>query len=152
MKRSQMTRTARILHQLETTFNGQPWYGTSVRRMMHALDESRVHQRPIAAALTPAELLAHLTVWIENVTRRLDRESFEITHDIDFPSVEGVSWSDQLQRLDRAHKALIAKVSSLTDEDLDRKVADRNHNYEFMLDGLVQHTTYHQAQIAILMK
>lgn len=147
-----MTRTARILHQLETAFNGEPWYGTSIRQMMHALDEARVHERPIASALTPAELLAHLTAWIENVTRRLDGKSFEITHDLDFPSVEGVSWNDQLERLDHAHKALIAKVSKLSDEDLDRKVADRDHNYEFMLDGLLQHTAYHQAQIAILMK
>jgi uncharacterized damage-inducible protein DinB len=147
-----MQRTARIVHQLETAFNGEAWYGTSVRKMMRALDESRVHERPIADALTPAELLAHLTVWIENVTRRLEGKSFEITHDIDFPSVVSVSWTDQLERLDRAHLALIAKVSTLTDQDLDRKVADRDHNYEFMLDGLIQHTAYHQAQIAILMK
>jgi hypothetical protein len=147
-----MTRTARILHQLETAFTGDPWYGTSVRKMMRTLDESRVHDRPIADALTPAELLAHLTVWIENVARRLDGKPFEITHDLDFPSVDGVSWNEQLERLDRAHAALMKKVATLTDEDLDRKVADRNHNYEFMLDGLLQHTAYHQAQIAILMK
>jgi uncharacterized damage-inducible protein DinB len=147
-----MTRTARILQQLVITFDGEPWYGTSVRRMMHALDESRVHERPIAESLTPAELLAHLTVWIENVTRRLHGESFEITHDIDFPSVDAVSWPEQLARLDRAHKALMEKVATLTDEDLDRKVPTRNHNAEFMLDGLIQHTAYHQAQIAILMK
>lgn len=147
-----MNRTARILHQLETAFSGDPWYGPSVRTMVRALDESRVHDRPIAGALTPAELLAHLTAWIENVTRRLHGERFEITHELDFPPIDGVTWNDQLERLDSAHQALMSKVSKLTDEDLDRKVPNRNHNAEFMLDGLIQHTAYHQAQIAILMK
>ena len=147
-----MASIADTLTALRTNYDGEPWHGSAFRRLLNGIDEEQAHKHPIRDARSIAELLAHAIAWIEIVERRAKGESFEITPEMDFPTVKGVKWADQLAHLDAAHASLLDTVSKLTDADLARKVAQKPYSIRFMLSGLMHHNTYHGAQIALLKK
>src|SRR5688572_27346221 len=120
----------RMLLELNANFDGDAWHGTPLRRILDGIDDARAGARPIPNARTIAELLAHLTSWIEIVRRRLAGEVVEVTPEIDFPSVEGVSWSDALARLDRAHHQLVDAVARMQESDFDVTVPGQSYTVD----------------------
>src|ERR1043166_1294306 len=140
-----MNRVESLLKELNDQYDGEPWYGDSLRQALDGIDESRLRERPRIA-----ELVAHITSWIEVTNRRLDSEVFEVTQEVNFRPPG--AWADDLARLAAAHKALLARVAKLTDCDLDRQLAGKSHTIEFGVRGVVQHNIYHQGQIALLRK
>jgi uncharacterized damage-inducible protein DinB len=147
-----MESTARLTAELKENFEGEPWHGTSLRRLLDDVTEEQAYARPIANARTIAELLAHTIAWMDIVERRLRGEEFEVTPELDFPSTEGTTWSELLARAEAAHAHLLAAVGALRDADWERRVAGKPYNLVYMLRGLTQHNTYHAAQIAMLKK
>ena len=141
------TRIERLLAEAKDAYDGTPWYGSPLLKIVRDVDEARLREKPKIA-----ELLAHLTAWIEIANRRVDGEQFEVTPVMDFPPVAGVAWNDQLARLDRAHRAFLDRIAALSDADLDRMVAGKQQTIEYLLRGVVQHNIYHEAQIALLKK
>ena len=142
----------RMLRDLRSTFDGQAWHGTPVRKMVDGIDDARAHAHPIDGSMSIAELLAHLTSWIDIVDHWLRDEPFEVTHEVDFPRVDGITFAEQIAWLERAHAALLETVAKMDDEEFDRKVPDGRYTKDFMLRGLINHTAYHSAQIAMLKK
>jgi len=140
-----MSRVDTLTKELEDAYDGEPWYGDSLRQTLDGIDESRLRERPRIG-----ELLAHITAWIEITNRRLDGQIFEVSNDVNFPTA-GV-WAEELARLDTAHDALLTRVAKLSDGDLDRMMPGKPHSVEFGLRGVVQHCIYHQGQIALLRK
>jgi uncharacterized damage-inducible protein DinB len=148
-----MTLAERMLRDLKSTFDGTgTWHGTPLRRMIARVDDARGDAHPIAGARSIKELLAHATSWIEIVDRRIGGEAYDPPLEVDFPAVDGISMAALLARLDAAHARLLDRVSTLRDEDFDATVPGKRYTIDFMLRGLVHHTTYHAAQIAMLMK
>ena len=143
-----MSRVQRLLAEIRDAYDGRPWYGDSLRKTLDAVDERRANAKPLANAHSIAELVGHLTAWIEVINRRLDGEVFQVTKGINFPPP--AKWADQLKRLDRVHNALIQRVSALNDDDLDKRLAGKRHTIEFGVRGVVQHCIYHQGQIGML--
>ena len=138
-----MTRVESLLKELQDAYDGQPWYAGSLRATLDGI--AGLEDRPRIA-----ELLAHITSWIEITNRRLDGEVFEVTPEVDFR--KPAAWAEDLARLDAAHKALLDRVAKLTDADLDKKMPGKTHTIEFGVRGVVQHNIYHQGQIALLRK
>jgi uncharacterized damage-inducible protein DinB len=147
-----MTLSDRLLSDLNSTFDGDAWHGTPLRRMLDGVDDARAHLRPIADAKTIAELVAHITSWTEIVERRVRFEPFDVTSAMDFPKVEGTKLDDWIVRLEAAHAKLAGTVATLSDADFDKLVPGRPHTLDYTLRGLIHHSTYHAAQIAILKK
>ena len=138
-----MNRVETLVKELRDVYDGEPWYADSLRATLDGVDEAKLRERPRIA-----ELLAHITSWIEITNRRLDGEVFEVTQEINFRTPG--AWHDDLARLDAAHEALLARVEKLTDADLDRNLAGKPHTVEFAVRGVAQHNIYHQGQIALL--
>ena len=138
-----MNRVETLLKELRDAYDGEPWYADSLRATLDGIEN--VDDRPRIA-----ELVAHITSWIEITNRRLDGEIFEVTPEINFR--KPAAWPDDLARLDAAHKALLERVMKFSDADLDRKMAGKPHTIEFGVRGVVQHNIYHQGQIALLRK
>jgi uncharacterized damage-inducible protein DinB len=147
-----MRLTDRILENLRSTYDGDAWHGTPLRRMLDDIDEAAVHARPIANAHSIAELLAHVIAWIQITDRRLHDEVFEITTEMDFPAGDALPWKKLVALLEQSHERLLATVSALDDAALDAIVPGKPYSRWFMLNGLVHHNTYHAAQIALLKK
>ena len=142
----------RLLRDLQSTFDGDAWHGTPLRRMLDGIDDERANKRPVANTKTIAELLAHVVSWTEIVERRARFEQFDVSTADDFPDVDGTKFEDWITRLERAQAKLVDTVSKLSDADFDKIVPGRKHTLDFTLRGLIHHSTYHAAQIAMLKK
>jgi uncharacterized damage-inducible protein DinB len=147
-----MRRAERMVLQLRLNYDGTAWHGTPLRRMLDGIDEQRANARPIQNARTIAELLAHVTAWIEIVERRLAGERFEVTPEMDFPSAQEMKWTEWVSRLERAHDKLLETVGAMSDVEFEASVPDKNYTAGFMLHGLINHNAYHAGQIAMLKK
>jgi len=147
-----MTLAKRMRRDLKSTYDGQAWHGTSLRRMFDGVDDARGDAHPIAGARSIKELLAHIVAWNEIVERRVGGEIYDPPFEVDFPPVDGVSIESLLARLEAAHQRLLARVSTLSDKAFDDKAPGTEYSIDFMLRGLIHHNTYHAAQIAMLKK
>ncbi|MBV8516143.1 MAG: DinB family protein [Acidobacteria bacterium] len=142
----------RMLAALQENFDGQPWHGSPLRRLLDGIDDARAHAHPLPAARSIAELLAHLSAWIEIADRRMHGEEFEITPELDFPDATNARFADLVSQLEWRHASLLRTVRELGDDGLLRMVRGKPYSIQWMLHGVMHHNTYHAAQIALLRK
>lgn len=143
-----MSRVETLVKELRDAYQGRPWYGDPLRKTLAGISEREANEKPLDRAHSIAELVGHITTWIEVVHRRIDGEVVRVTSAMNF--AHSSRWKEQLQRLDTAHAALVERISAMSDADLDKKVAGKGHDAEFAVRGVVQHCIYHQGQIALL--
>ena len=157
-----MREVDRLRRELEATFDGDPWYGSAVSRILDGVDESQAAAHPVKGAHSIWELVAHMTAWVNETNRRLRGSNHADPLEGDWPAVtstSAASWQSALSDLAGAHAALAATLTAMDDADLGREITggqtDANGQpvtlYRTAL-GLLQHDAYHAAQIALLKK
>jgi uncharacterized damage-inducible protein DinB len=151
-----MSQVESLADQLERAFRGGAWHGPAVAETLAGVDEKAAAARPIPGAHSIWEIVHHLTVWNDVPRRRLDGERLQnLPPERDWPPVADVSagaWQAALAALEEAHAALHARVSELTDAQLDDPVTGSDPTVRGMLLGVLQHDAYHAGQLAILRK
>ena len=82
-----MTEIERILDQLKRAYEGNAWYGPSLREVLAGITAEQAHARPLHNAHSIWELARHITVWEDAGRRRLggDRAQIEISSPQDWP-------------------------------------------------------------------
>jgi uncharacterized damage-inducible protein DinB len=147
--------TERIADQLRRAVEGEAWHGPSVMEVLAGVDARTAASRPIAGAHSIWELLNHITAWTRAILRRMDGEAVELEGESDWPPVtnpSGPSWQAAIASFRAAQDELLARLPAVTQQQLSAIVPGRKYNYQFMLDGLVQHHLYHAGQMALLKK
>ena len=150
-----------LLDELRRAWDGDPWHGDSLRRVLQGITAAQASARPIPRAHSIWELVLHLTAWTREVTRRLRDRVAREPLDGDWPvpgSGEG-EWSAALDALSRAQAELLDAVAAFPPAKLDHVVGDERDRplgagvtYAVMLHGVSQHLAYHAGQIALLRK
>ena len=157
-----MREVDRLRRELEATFDGDPWYGSAVSRILDGVDESQAAAHPVKGAHSIWELVAHMTAWVNETNRRLRGSKHADPIEGDWPAVtstSAASWQSAMSDLAGAHAALAATLTAMDDADLGRQITggqtDANGQpvtlYRTAL-GLLQHDAYHAGQIALLKK
>lgn len=162
----------RILDQLERAYDGDAWYGPSLRAALDGVDARRASARPIAEAHTIAEIVRHVTAWTREITRRLRIGVAQDPEDGDWPEATVVdggvgdgsvadhgAWTAVVEALDGAHEDLVKTIARLAETELDDRIGDVRDralgsgvSRYVTLHGLVQHYVYHAGQISLLRK
>jgi uncharacterized damage-inducible protein DinB len=152
----------RLRRVLEATLEGDPWYGSAVTRILEGVGASEAVARPIPAAHTIWELVAHMTAWVNETNRRLRGGRHGVPEEGDWPaltSTSGAAWQSARTALAQAHASLAATLTAMDDADLAKPVAggqvDAAGQTVSLYDtiaGLLQHDAYHAGQIALLKK
>jgi uncharacterized damage-inducible protein DinB len=139
----------RLIDQLNRAWGGDAWHGPPLRTLLDGIGERESSERPLAGTHTIGEIVTHVAVWIDVVTRRLQGEAYE-------PASAAEDWppSDQftlaIARLEAAHSRLLDTVARMSPEALDEPVPGKPYTAYVMLEGIIQHNLYHAGQIAIL--
>jgi uncharacterized damage-inducible protein DinB len=145
-----MSRATRLANHIERTFTGPMWHGPALAEVLEGVTPERAAARPIDAAHSIWEVVGHVTAWAEIARERIHGESLgDPPADRDWPAPAG-DWSTAIDRLAAAHRRLAADVRELTDAALDAKVETLDYPVGVLLDGVVEHGTYHAGQIALL--
>ncbi len=143
----------RILDVLRRSYDGEPWYGPSLRELLADVDAVLAASRPIPGAHSIWEIVRHLSVWMLTAKRRMAGEVVEPTGDVDWPPVTSATpeaWLATLDVLEQAHRAIERTVHAMPADALSDVVPNRTYTVAHMLHGLAQHTAYHSGQIAML--
>ena len=155
-----MRETERIAEQLRRAYDGDAWYGPSVRSALEGVDAGLATSRPVPGRHTICEIVLHMTAWTREVTRRLRLGFAQEPEEGDWPvraAAGDAEWSAILSALDAANAELAEAIAALDDAQLDGMIGDVRDralgsgvSYYAMLHGLVQHHAYHAGQISLL--
>jgi len=147
-----MSRATRLGNHIERTVTGPMWHGPALLEVLDGVDAARARARPIAGAHSIWEIVKHVTAWAEIARQRIHGEALgDPTAEQDWPPI-GDDWAQDLERLKESHRRLAADVRQLDDPALDARVKTLEYPVGILLDGVVEHGTYHGGQIALLKK
>jgi uncharacterized damage-inducible protein DinB len=137
---------------IERTVTGPMWHGPALLEVLDGVDAARARARPIAGAHSIWEIVRHVTAWADIARQRIHGEALgDPTAEQDWPPI-GDDWAQDLERLKDSHRRLAADVRQLDDAALEARVNTLEYPVGILLDGVVEHGTYHGGQIGLLKK
>ena len=156
-----MTETSRIADQLERAFDGDPWHGQPLTKILAGIPAADAAAHPLAGTKSIWEVLLHITAWMDETTQRLRGRAPGEPATGDWPAPKtqtAEAWEDAKADLARAHRELLHELASTSEqrlwETVGGQVRDRAEgtgtSFYVLLHGVVQHNVYHSAQIATL--
>jgi uncharacterized damage-inducible protein DinB len=130
-----------------------------------ALADLLARTTALGAAATPPggghsiwELVLHCTAWATIARARLEGRDVggDPTEDADWPHVPArqtpAQWRAAQDALRAAYHALAASTRAQSPAQLLARIPGREYNAATMLDGVIEHGTYHGGQIALLLR
>lgn len=150
-----MNEVERIADQFERALTGDAWYGDSLREILADVTAEKASAHPVAAVHSILEIILHLTFTQDVMRRRIEGEDAAIIGSEDLFQIEKAGeadWKNALKQMEASSARLLAVIRNLSEEGLHEKVVGREHSVYFLLEGLIQHLTYHAGQIALLKK
>ena len=156
-----MSRATRLAKHIERTATGPMWHGPALAEVLEGVDASGARARPIAGAHSIWEIVLHITAWADIARQRIHGEATgDPTPEQDWPPVPASgsdpaldpAWPQAVERMVESHRRLAADVRQLEDAALDARVKGLDYPVGILLDGVVEHGTYHGGQIALLRK
>jgi len=142
---------------LQKTYDGDPWFGRSVKKVVAEVDAKTALQKPNQQH-SILELIYHMLNWREFVISRLQPgndkpiQYFDKNDWRELDHHDESLWEKGLQLLENTQQLLVVLLSNLEDDVLSKQVADREYNYRFLFHGIIQHDIYHLGQIAYVKK
>jgi uncharacterized damage-inducible protein DinB len=143
-----------VIAALRGAFEANGWHGPTVLGSVRGVSPLDAGRKPPRAHHSIHELVDHIAYWEAVVLRRYlgpGKQSPRGRGDWRPPAG---SLAESVRRMEEGHRALIAAVSALRDEDLDRKVPTSSGPRPLVevLHGLAAHDAYHAGQIRLTRK
>jgi len=150
--------TQYIIKTFESTLNGQPWFGRSVYDLLQEIDQSKINIKPNNATHSLIELIWHMNTWSEFTLAALENRSIEQIKEIealDWREIDSKvhGWQKGIEQLKTIHNKIIELLKQKKEDSfLSDIVPNRQYNFRFLLNGVIQHNIYHAGQVAYLNK
>lgn len=149
------TEVSFILSQLEALYSGDPWFGRSVKALLHEVDEATAFAQ-LNAQHSILQLVWHMVNWRAFTVNSLKPEKPVSFYDEnDWRKLDHTDkslWPEGLIRLDETQDELIDLLQEIDDSALAIEVPGRKYDFRYLLHGLIQHDIYHAGQIAYVTK
>jgi uncharacterized damage-inducible protein DinB len=151
------TEMQNIISQLIDVYEGDPWYGKAVTKLLKEVNDRIVFNKTNEQH-SILELLWHMITWREFTIDRLrhspqmQEEYFEKNDWRDLDHNDLTLWPQGLERLQETQNELIQLLQHLDDSILENQVPERNYTFNKLLYGAIQHDIYHIGQIAYINK
>ncbi len=143
--------------QLQESFNGKPWFGTSVWDSLSAISSDFWNTKPKSTTHSIAELVVHIIDWRGFVIEKLQgNASFSIEMNSEQDWRKGVSVDSEgdkeilMNELVETQNQLISLLETKPDSWLIELVAGGKYKNEYMIRGIVPHDIYHVGQINLI--
>ena len=146
-----------IAEGIKDAYEGQPWFGRSVKEILNEIDESIVFEKPNGQH-SILELIWHMITWKEFTINRIRNDNTTSVHyfeENDWRELDHSDkslWQHGLQRLAKVQNELVEVVQQQKDDLLAQRVNERNYNFRKLIDGIKEHDIYHVGQIAYIKK
>ena len=147
------TMLSKIIDNIDTVFRGDAWHGPSVMEIINSLPESKVQEIQPFSRQSIAQHIFHLTAYRRFVLEKLnDNIHFHLeTDEENWGTAEELHDTARLKKnLVEAHQQLLQKLETFDDLLLERYVPGEYYDFYKLLNGLIQHDTYHLGMIWVL--
>lgn len=154
-----MTEVDQLLAIIDQAYNRTSWHGTNLRGSVRRVTAQQAAWRPAPRRHNIWETVVHAAYWKYAAARRFTggtRGSFPLKGSNWFPRPVDAkqagerAWRDDIELLDRMHKALRDAVMRLAPEDLAVTPAGKKIGNFALLSGVAAHDLYHAGQIQLL--
>jgi len=144
-----------IIATLKNVLSDEPWYGRSVYDILEEAGTAEVYVHPEGKSHSLIELLFHMVTWTEYVLSIIKNEELERTKAIealDWRKInpEEHNWGKGFAEFKFANQKIIEILNNKDDSFLEQSLQHKNHNFRFLLNGLIHHHIYHAGQIAFI--
>jgi len=148
------TEVSRIVKLSRHTFDGQPWYGTALCKLLAGVTAEKAASHPMPGGHSIWQQVLHAITWRKVAIRLLNGEAIPpVTDDENWPKPSGDSsaaWQQTLDELASTQEQFEAAITALTDERLSEKAPEKPFSFYVLVHGAIQHDAYHAGQIALL--
>lgn len=148
---------SRLISALHNSFNGKPWYGDPIMEILNKIRFEYVIITPENSNNSIAKIVAHMIQWRNFANEKLNgNNSFdiELNSKDDWPDVHiqnKKDWDELLESLINSQKFIINALEKVDSPDfLTKNCPGRTYNFEFLIDGIIQHDIYHIGQIGFI--
>ncbi|MBI3568687.1 MAG: DinB family protein [Gemmatimonadetes bacterium] len=141
---------------------GDPWYGSSGRKILDGITAADAAARPVPGVHNIWESVLHLVAWTDEVAHRVQGEMAKEPARGDWPAMpepaNDEAWKRTLAELGAARQAVLDALDHSHEEDLHLAVKESGNEPHTQrtrvqtLAGLAEHDVYHFGQIALLKK
>lgn len=151
------TNVSYFCQQFRHTYEGEPWYGDSLRHKLASVSAGEAFALPARGVHSIAQLVAHMLAWRRLLVERLKGNGdFRIESDsvLDWPptaTLQTKGWANLLAEFEEHQAELLRLLEAETDELLERPLPDGRPSFRLLLDGVVQHDVYHIGQIGVVL-
>ena len=143
-----------LADRLERAITGPMWHGPALSQLLKNVTAAEALSHPITGAHSIAELVEHVAVWAEIAHQRLaGRAASEPSDSEDWPAVpafDEAGWQHRTEHMAGSYRSLAVSARELSADRLASLVSGQKYSLADMLQGVVEHGTYHGGQIAIL--
>jgi len=150
-----MTETERIADQLTRAIEGNAWHGPALMELLEDVNAQKASSKKIEGAHSIWEIVNHIILDMNFVTRRVQGEVVNITPQDDWTKIKDFSeqaWQNTIEKLKATSSKLKNIILDFPSVKLDDKIKESEQTYYLNLHGTIQHILYHAGQIAILKK
>ena len=144
-----------IVHQLEEVFNGDPWFGRSVKSLLSDVNEQTAFVQP-EGQHSILQLVYHMINWRAFTINSLKpTKPVSYYDDNDWQQLDHIDktlWPAGLKQLEDTQQELSALLQQCDDSILSNTVPGRKYDFTYLLYGLIQHDVYHAGQMAYINK
>lgn len=147
-----------IKKQLTVTYDGDPWYGPSIKTVLESIDPGCAYDSPGNGVHSIAELVAHMISWRAFTERQLRGEADhqpgqEETFDWrQFSSDKKIAWDTMRKRFGANQQQLLMLLDQRDNSLLEQIVAGKSYTFRYLLNGLIQHDIYHLGQVVYIQR
>ena len=144
-----------IIDNLDTVFRGDAWHGPSVMEIINSLPLEKVDEVHNFSSQTIAQHIFHLAAWRKFAIEKLhDNIHYSLETDEDnWGSAEVTApqnFNSLIEYLKNQHFELIKELEKYDDDLLTQNVPGEYYNFYKLLNGIIQHDTYHLGMIWVL--
>ena len=155
---NERTKIQSFLQSARDSFDGKPWYGTSIMQILEKVSDAQINTVPEGFQKSIATLFRHMLAWKIFVIAKLKgKADYRIPEESitnwDYEPINPKEeWNELKAEFAQKHKELMLLVEDLTDHDLDQQVEGSIYTKEYLIRGAIQHDIFHLGQIALIMR
>ena len=107
---------SKLIKELNEVLSGEPWYGSSVIKLMKQVDPEKVHDKS-RGPHSIADFLMHMIAWTEETTERLKGKFASDPARGDWPDPTDISWDELVDLFVSSNEHLKDTIVKM-DEDM----------------------------------
>lgn len=141
---------------LDSLFKGGNWVDVSFQEVLKNISYEAAVERRISSRHTIYEIVHHVIQWRLFLLTRLKRKKdpkYPISNDTDWlerQHLNASDWENLKIQFKVFQQELVVYLGQFDDQLLEEKVPERQYDYRYLINGIIQHDYYHLGQIVIL--